>query len=68
MIEAVQNLHALGVPLAEAIDAATTVPGSLLGRRDIGRLEPGLRADLVVLDDNLEIERVLVGGEDRVGV
>jgi N-acetylglucosamine-6-phosphate deacetylase len=26
----------------------------------------GLPADLLVLDDNLEIERVLIGGEARV--
>ena len=31
MIEAVQNLHALGVPLAEAVGAATAVPARVLG-------------------------------------
>jgi N-acetylglucosamine-6-phosphate deacetylase len=30
-------------------------------------LQPGARADVVVLDDSLEIVRVLVGGEDAVG-
>ena len=34
--------------------------------RDLGRLGIGRRADVVVLDDNLEIERVLVAGETRV--
>jgi N-acetylglucosamine-6-phosphate deacetylase len=52
--------------LAEAVSAATAVPARLLGAPDVGRLEVGLPADLVVLDDNLEIERVCVGGEDRV--
>ena len=31
MIEAVRNLHALGVPLADAVDAATAVPARVLG-------------------------------------
>jgi N-acetylglucosamine-6-phosphate deacetylase len=66
MIEAVRNLHGLGIPLPQAVAAATAVPASVLGAPDLGRLDIGLPADLVVLDDNLEIERVCVGGEDRV--
>jgi len=34
---------------------------------ELGTLQPGARADVVVLDDSLEIVRVLVGGEDAVG-
>jgi N-acetylglucosamine-6-phosphate deacetylase len=66
MIEAVRNLHGLGIPLPEAVAAATTVPARVLGRSSLGRLDIDLPADLVVLDDNLEIERVCVGGEARV--
>jgi len=33
---------------------------------ELGRLDLGAQADLLVLDDNLEIERVCVGGEARV--
>ena len=66
MIEAVENLHALGVPLADALEAASTVPASVLGLRDVSRIEIGGAADIVVVDDNLRIERVLVGGEERV--
>lgn len=66
MIEAVRNLHALGVPVAEALEAASGVPARVLGLSAVGRLEPGAPADVVVLDDGLEIERVLVGGEARV--
>jgi N-acetylglucosamine-6-phosphate deacetylase len=66
MIEAVRNLHRLGVPLSDAVTAATEVPARVLGVPELGRLEVGLSADLVVLDDNLEIERVCVGGEDCV--
>jgi N-acetylglucosamine-6-phosphate deacetylase len=66
MIEAVRNLHALGVPLAEALDAASSVPARVVGLSTIGRLDVGLPADVVVLDDNLQIDRVFVGGEARV--
>lgn len=62
MIDAVRNLHQLGVPLADALDAAAAVPARLLQRGDLGVLRPGARADLVVLDDRLELRRVLVGG------
>jgi N-acetylglucosamine-6-phosphate deacetylase len=66
MIEAVRNLHGLGVPLAEALAAASTVPAQVARRPDLGRLAPGAAADVVVLDDRLEIERVIVQGGERV--
>jgi len=66
MVEAVRNLHALGVPLADALRAASTVPALIVGERRVGVLEPGAVADIVVLDDNLKVERVLVGGEALV--
>ncbi|HSC92630.1 MAG TPA: N-acetylglucosamine-6-phosphate deacetylase [Gaiellaceae bacterium] len=66
MIEAVRGLHALGAPLAEAIGAATAVPARAARRGDVGTIEPGSAADVVVLDDALEIRRVLVGGTELV--
>ena len=66
MIDAVRNLHAIGVGLPDAIAAATSVPASVLGLPTLGRLERDLPADLVVLSDNLEIESVYVGGVARV--
>ena len=65
MIDAVRNVHALGVPLADAVSAASTAPARIAGRPDLGRLVPGAKADVVVLDDNLQIVRVLPGGDDR---
>jgi N-acetylglucosamine-6-phosphate deacetylase len=62
MIDAVRNLVALGAPLAGALAAASTVPARIAGRPELGTLEPGSVADIVVLDDRLEIVRVLVGG------
>ena len=66
MIEAVRNLVALGAPVDAALSAASEVPARIAGRPDLATLKPGARADLVVLDDELEIVRVLVDGEDAV--
>jgi N-acetylglucosamine-6-phosphate deacetylase len=66
MIEAVRNLHAFGAPLVDAVQAATGVPARVLGLSEIGRLGARLPADVVVLDDSLEIQRVLVAGEVAV--
>ncbi len=66
MIEAVRNLHELGAPLEDALSAATAVPARVIGEPTAGRIEIGLPADIVVLDDGLEVDRVLVGGEARV--
>ena len=66
MIEAVRNLHELGAPLADAVSAATEVPARVLRLPAVGRLAVGLPADVVVLSDELEIDRVLVDGRERV--
>jgi N-acetylglucosamine-6-phosphate deacetylase len=66
MIEAVRNLHALGVPLAEAVEAATAVPARVIRDDTLGRLVVGGPADVVVLTDTLDIDRVLVEGRALV--
>jgi N-acetylglucosamine-6-phosphate deacetylase len=68
MIDAVRNLHALGASLEQAVDAATEVPARVLRLPAAGRLAAGLPADVVVLNDELEVERVLVEGTDRVAL
>jgi N-acetylglucosamine-6-phosphate deacetylase len=66
MIDAVRNVHALGISFEDAIGAATTVPARILGRTDVGVLEPGGPADVVVIDDRLDIVNVLCAGEEHV--
>ena len=62
LLDAVRNLHALGVPLVDAVGAATAVPAALAGRPELGALRPGAIADIVVLDDRLGVQTVLRGG------
>ena len=66
MIEAVRNLHSLGVRLEDAVCAATVAPARVLGDPELGRIDVGHAADIVVLNDRIEIERVVVAGVDQV--
>lgn len=62
MDRAVRKLVELGATLEQAVDAATRVPARAARRDDVGRLLPGAAADVVVLDDRLEVKQVLVRG------
>jgi N-acetylglucosamine-6-phosphate deacetylase len=56
-------VNTLNVPLADALTMATLTPARLLGvDHRIGRLESGLRADLVHLTGGLEVAEVWAGG------
>jgi N-acetylglucosamine-6-phosphate deacetylase len=65
MLESVRNLHALGAPLADALAAASAVPARVSGR-ELGRLAPGGPADVLILDDRLELRAVFVAGREKV--
>jgi N-acetylglucosamine-6-phosphate deacetylase len=58
---AVRNLVREGVPLTAAVAAAATNPAALLGEADRGRIDAGLRAHLVELDDDLRVLRATRG-------
>jgi N-acetylglucosamine-6-phosphate deacetylase len=45
-----------------ALAAATSHPADYLGLESVGRIGPGCRADLVVLDDTLQVRRVMRHG------
>jgi len=52
-----------GVDPVAAVAAATSTPAALLGLDDRGSLATGLRADLVVLDRDWRVRRVMRGGD-----
>lgn len=64
MASAVRNATAeLGLPLEEALRMASAYPAAFLGlEEELGRLAPGLRADLVWLDDALRVRETWVDG------
>ena len=65
LVDGVRTMHrAAGVPLAEAVRMASLTPARILGiDAEVGSLEAGKRADLVVLDRSLDVRQVYVGGE-----
>jgi N-acetylglucosamine-6-phosphate deacetylase len=55
-------LRFTGCSLHEALPTITSTPARVLGLTDHGRLAPGAIADLVFLDDDLEVVRTLAAG------
>lgn len=64
LLDVVRSTVAAGVPLADAVRAATRTPADLLGRTDVGRLAPGVGADVLVTDPDLVPVAVLAAGHD----
>jgi N-acetylglucosamine-6-phosphate deacetylase len=52
-----------GLRIEDVVHAATAAPAAMLGLEGVGSLLPGLRADLVALDADLEVRRVMRAGE-----
>lgn len=61
-----RNLVGLGLAPADAVDACGGAQRRLLGLPE-ARLRPGDPADVVVLDERLQVHRTLVGGAEVFG-
>jgi N-acetylglucosamine-6-phosphate deacetylase len=61
----VRHMHrVVGIDLPTAVRMASLTPARILGmERDVGSLEVGKRADVVLLDKGLAVRRVLVDGQ-----
>jgi N-acetylglucosamine-6-phosphate deacetylase len=66
MASAIRNVMAqAGVPLRTAAAMASAVPARFLGLQDeTGTIAAGLRADLVLVDDDLTVLRSWIGGRE----
>jgi N-acetylglucosamine-6-phosphate deacetylase len=62
LLDGVRHLVSLGVPLPEAVAAATTTPAHLVGHPGLAALRPGGPADVLVLGADLSLRQVLVAG------
>jgi len=64
MDQAVRNVVGLGLaPLTEAVRMASASPAAALGLgQRLGQIAPGFAADLVALDEKLEVATTFVGG------
>jgi len=55
-------VQVVGLPIEDVVRAATASPAAMLGLDRVGALRPGFSADLVFLDERLEVLRVLRRG------
>ena len=64
LIAGVRNLFAqTGIPLAHIVRAASLNPATLIGRqKEVGSIAAGKRADLLLLNEKLDILKVWIGG------
>ena len=65
--EAVYNLYANSdLELYEAVNCASLNPATVLGEdKEIGSIEVGKRADIIIADDKFNILKTILGGEIR---
>ena len=65
LMSCMKTAVSFGIPLADAVRAAAVNPAKAIGIYSrCGSLEPGKRANLVVLDENLELKDVFFRGEE----
>jgi beta-aspartyl-dipeptidase (metallo-type) len=66
LLETLRALVAEGVPLSDALAPVTSTPARLFRFEDRGRLAPGLRADVLLLDEGLRVRALWAGGRPLV--
>jgi N-acetylglucosamine-6-phosphate deacetylase len=66
MLDAFRNLISLGLSLEQATEMTSARQAEYLGLQDLGWIEPGARACLVKLDEDLRLQGVWVDGESIV--
>ena len=66
MLQAVRNgVEKAGIPLPEALRMASLYPAGLMGMQDrLGCIRPGAAADLILLDEQLNLIQVFAEGEE----
>ncbi len=63
LYDCMKNAIAMGIPKESAIKAATINPARSIGvDREVGSIEVGKRADILVVNENLELETIIIGG------
>ena len=64
LFECLQRVVKMGIPLGEAVRSASTNPARAIGiEHDYGTLEPGKLANILLLDDDLNLNTVILRGQ-----
>lgn len=63
MVQGVRNLTHWGVSLSDAIQMASVNPARIYSIQNVGEIIPGYRADLTILDKNLQVKALFISGK-----
>ena len=63
LMECVRRAVSFGIRLEDAVYAAATAPSRVIGAEQVGSLEVGKCADIVVLDHKLQVKAVFMDGQ-----
>jgi len=64
LFDCVKSAVRMGIPLGEALLAASDAPAQAIGvSHDYGTLEPGKLANILILDEELNLRRVILRGK-----
>ena len=55
-----------GASIVDAFKLASYTPSKVVGLTDYGEIAVGKRADLIITDHKMNVEKVLVGGVVRI--
>ena len=65
LLQGIRIAVSMGIPLADAVTAATAHCAKAIGMEGkIGSLVPGAYADFVLLDSELQVQKVYIGGRE----
>jgi len=66
LLQAVKNcVQYCGIPLDEALRMASTYPANLLGAKNLGRFEPGAKANIVLFDGAFNVLGVYLESKNQ---
>jgi N-acetylglucosamine-6-phosphate deacetylase len=57
-----RTAHLPGMSAQDAITMATASPADVLGEARLGRLRAGALADIIILDEHLQVRLTMIGG------
>ena len=64
LLKAVKNcVDKAGISLEESLRMASLYPGRVIGDSGLGAIEPGMKANLTIFDENFDIKHTMVEGK-----